>query len=172
MSNFVIPIEEFNEKAELAAIGAKLSVARSELALLEQTKQDFINQQVEESQLAINQYVKNAKQALKDLSRYRQELIDFKRDITAYAEELEEKRITQESQIESSKETIEKSLKELNIKSLELERISEETKAEINAVITRKKLQDEREVSLNNKERAVNDKYETLARTINRINKK
>jgi len=171
MSNFVIPIEEFNEKAELAAVGQKLAVARSELSILKEQKDSFLKEQIDETQAEINKYVKNSNDALKNLSKYRQELEDFRKVITSYATELEEKRKSQENIIKEADNTHKKTLKILNEKNLELDTINREIKMEIEGIKARKEFQDRRESELNDKERAVNDKYKALEQAVKHLKK-
>lgn len=171
MSNFIIPIEEFNEKAELAAVGQKLAVARSELSLLKEQKDSFLEEQLAETQAEITKYVKNACEAVKDLSKYRAELEDFRKVMTSYAVELEEKRKNQESIIEEADKTHKKTIKLLKDKSSELETINREIKMEIEGINTRKDLQNKREKELNDKERAVNDKYKALETAVKHLKK-
>lgn len=169
MENITIPQEEFDAKKILAEIGMQVASGRAELAQLQQEKETFYKEQELELMQRLQLLLKNSEKSLQAITKNHDALESYAKELAIFSKELESWRIKLNEQ---STELVNKSqvfYTDFDKKMRELTQLQDNLAVQAEVIEKNRQQNDKRNLELNEKERAVNDKYETLMRTQKRL---
>lgn len=160
---------DFEAKQQLAHISAEIAKGRAELAQLQQSKATFFAEREQELVQRLQLVLTESAQTLAAVAKNHEAVSAYAKEVASFATELSQWGDRLENAQKAYSESVDRLEADFEAKRDSLIQLQKELSIQQAIVAKGRAENQKRKQALADQERAVNDKYETLMRTIQRL---